>query len=179
MQCPISGFRSHRRGFTTLELLVVVAIAAILAAIAVPSFTPIMERWRVRQASEDMVSTLALARSEAVKRGGRVVLRRNGPCSANGDWSCGWLLFYDVPGTEADESLRQTDAFHGVSIQSGHSATDKPNRMEFSRWGELEGSGTREFVFTPARGGSEAASLVCLAPGGRIRVRHGGTPCAR
>lgn len=178
MLCPICGFRSLSRGFTTLELVVVVAIVAILAAMAVPGFTPLMERWRVRQASEAMVSTLALARSEAVKRGGGIVVRRSAPCTSNGDWSCGWLLFYDVPGTAANESLRETEAFDGVTIQSTHGADDKPNRMEFSRWGELEGSGTREFVFSSARGVADAVAVVCLRPGGRIRTRHGVTTCA-
>ena len=43
-------------GFTAIELLVVVAIVAILTALAAPSFTPLIERWRVRQARESCVN---------------------------------------------------------------------------------------------------------------------------
>ena len=46
------------RGFTLIEVMVVVSILAVLIAIAAPSFTPMIERWRVRQATEQLQSTL-------------------------------------------------------------------------------------------------------------------------
>src|SRR5256885_11314686 len=66
----------RRKGFTTLELMVVVAILAILTALAAPSFTPLMERWRVRQVAEDLQATIYFARSEALKRGGNVTIAK-------------------------------------------------------------------------------------------------------
>ena len=76
---------AHRqaRGFTLLEVMVVVAIIAVLAALAGPSFTPIIERWRVRSAAEDLTSTFYLARSEAIKRGGGITI------DATGGWGQG------------------------------------------------------------------------------------------
>ncbi|MBP6653225.1 MAG: prepilin-type N-terminal cleavage/methylation domain-containing protein, partial [Xylophilus sp.] len=62
----------HLKGFTLLEVMVVVSILAVLAALAAPSFTPMIERWRVRQAVEATTSMLYYARSEGVKRGGNV-----------------------------------------------------------------------------------------------------------
>ena len=59
-------------GFTAIELMVVVAIVAILTALAAPSFATMVESWRVRLATEHLQSTLYYARSEAIKRGGRV-----------------------------------------------------------------------------------------------------------
>ena len=53
-------------GFTAIELLVTVSVVAILAALAAPSFKPLIDRWRVRNALESMQSTLFLARSEAI-----------------------------------------------------------------------------------------------------------------
>lgn len=62
--------QSHpARGFTAIELLVTIAILAVLAALAAPSFTPSLERWRVMQATEQLKSTLYFARSEAIKQG--------------------------------------------------------------------------------------------------------------
>ncbi len=89
-------------GFSAIELMVAVAIVAILAALAAPSFTPLLERWRVRQAVENMTSTLYYARSEAIKRGGRVGIQKvaqgtNGCklASTNEEWGCGWFVFVD------------------------------------------------------------------------------------
>ncbi len=62
----------RHQGFTTIELMMVVAIMAILVALAGPSFAPLIERWRVRDAAESLTSTLYYARSEAIKRGGRI-----------------------------------------------------------------------------------------------------------
>ena len=86
------------RGFTAIELMVVVAIMAVLAALAAPSFTPLMEGWRVRQATEALQSTIFYARSEAIKRGGNVAIQKlpnnTGGCTTattNQAWDCGWL----------------------------------------------------------------------------------------
>ena len=56
-------------GFTLIELLVVISIAAIIMAIAVPSFNQMVGQQRVKAAANDFKSSVALARSEARKRG--------------------------------------------------------------------------------------------------------------
>lgn len=73
-------------GFTAIELMVVVSIVAILAALAGPSFAPLIERWRVRDAAEGLTSTLYYARSEAIKRGGGIAI------DATGGWDQGWKV---------------------------------------------------------------------------------------
>ena len=76
---PNRRIRVHRQaetGFTAIELLVTVAVVTILAALAAPSFKPLIDRWRVRDALESMQSTLYLARSEAIKRGGRIAIQK-------------------------------------------------------------------------------------------------------
>lgn len=55
------------KGFTLVELMVVIAVLAILAAVAVPSYRDLMDNYRVRQAGEDVISLISNARSGAVK----------------------------------------------------------------------------------------------------------------
>ena len=88
-------------GFSLMEVMVTVGILAILAALAAPSFQPLIDKWRVQQTVENMKSTLYYARSEAIKRGGRVGIQKNddvADCTASTsqEWGCGWFVFEDV-----------------------------------------------------------------------------------
>lgn len=89
---------SHLRGFSLIETLVVVAMIAILAAIAAPSFQTMIRNNRLSAAASALQVSLNLARSEAVKRGAdaRVSVAAN---TAPGVWSNGWTVFADKTGT--------------------------------------------------------------------------------
>lgn len=84
----------YSRAFTLIELLITLAILAILLAIAVPSFRDLTQNNRTQTIANDLTTALQFARSEAVKRGGRVdICRRNGDVCANAaDWGNGWLV---------------------------------------------------------------------------------------
>lgn len=63
-------------GFTLVELMVTVAVAAVLLAVAVPSFTQMIVSGRLTTQSNDMLAAINLARSEAIKRNASVTLCR-------------------------------------------------------------------------------------------------------
>jgi type IV fimbrial biogenesis protein FimT len=91
----MSGHRMHSsRGFTLIELMVTIAILAIVLGLAVPSFQDFVSRNRLVAATNNLVSALALARSEAIKRATPVTV-------ASADWSAGWQVFVDT-GTIGD-----------------------------------------------------------------------------
>ncbi|MDP1557435.1 MAG: GspH/FimT family pseudopilin [Nitrosomonas sp.] len=94
-----SGFISPSRGVTLIELLVTMSVLAILLAVGVPSFGQFTSNNRLNNFSNSLFSNLALARSEAIKRSGRVVICKSADgsaCSGTEDWSQGWIIFADV-----------------------------------------------------------------------------------
>lgn len=109
------------RGMTLVELLVTLAIAAILLSLAAPSMASFIQSTRLRGAANELASTLMYARSEAIKRGQSVTVCKsdnpnavNPSCSTSATWQQGWLVFvdYDKDGvadsatTPADLALR-------------------------------------------------------------------------
>src|SRR5512145_1431495 len=81
-------------GFTLIELLVVMAILIVLVSAAIPSFSEIIAGQRKIAHLNSMVSTLYLARSEAIMRNRDVVLCKSNDaeaCVTDGEWEQGWL----------------------------------------------------------------------------------------
>jgi len=94
-------------GFTLIELIVTVAIVAILTVAAVPSFIDLMRNNRSAAQANEFLAALNLARSEAAKRGQNVSLCSStdaATCSDQNDWTGGWILF--VNGTDPIQVLR-------------------------------------------------------------------------
>jgi type IV fimbrial biogenesis protein FimT len=166
------------RGFTAIELMVVVSIIAVLAALAAPSFQPLIENWRVREAAEQLQSTLAFARSEAIKRGGRVVVQKipnntNG-CSTAGTaaaWDCGWIVCHDINnnGTcnAAEPVLQRVESAAKVHV----SRTSGGESIKLNRWGLVDGDWLG-FNMVPLNKtiSHSAARGVCMSSGGRLRI---------
>ena len=80
----------RKQGFTLLEVLITVAVLAILTALAAPSFKAIMDKNTVVAMSNKLLSVLLLARSEAVKRDQKVYVQ-----SLFSRWDIGVLGYVD------------------------------------------------------------------------------------
>jgi len=169
-------------GFTAVELMIVVAIMSILAALAAPNFKYLIDRWRVREASEALVSSLYLARSEAIKRGGNVVLERNPldpGCTypnrtGTAYWSCGWFIYF-VDDKAGNTKIQSFSAPKNINVKS----TAVQTKFKFDRWGSA-GLGTMSFMFHPEPDGptSPLTKMVCVSSGGRIRSFDGNGGCS-
>ncbi len=165
--------RKHQiRGFTLIEVMVVIAIVAILAALAAPSFGPLIERWRVRQAAEDLTSTLYYARSEAIKRGGGVIV------DATGGWGTGWKVTHTQNGATTD--LQVNAAPKKVTLTQSNSKT----QLYADRWGMLsETSGgapaAMDILLKPdGKDDTDISAIrLCVAGGGRIVQMKQGAAC--
>ncbi|WP_197407980.1 GspH/FimT family protein [Lampropedia cohaerens] len=176
-------------GLTLLESMVALAIVAIAATLALPSLQRMLDRYHVRMAAEALTATLYLARSEAIRHAGNVVLARSGPpgedCTSAlpaGRWDCGWQLFIDrnSNGVRDGEEpmLQQVAAQRHVIVQR----RPVQNLMRFDGWGNATGLGAFSFAIRPARDAAEDpenyanATLLCVSAGGRIRAVSGKPP---
>ncbi len=168
---PVSR-RPKSAGFTLVELMVVIAVLATLLALAAPSFTPLMERWRVRQASELLQSTLYFARSEAIKRGAAAVQTLPAGTCTDGGWNCGWLVCADDNRNgicdAGEDVLQRYDAPQNVTITRTDSVDDA---IGIDRWGAF--GGARGFTAVPkGKTISDYASLgICVNAGGAVRTQ--------
>lgn len=95
------------RGFTLIELLIVLALAALLQTLATPALSALADGARVRSAAQALHGSLLLARGEAIKRNGRVVLCKSADgmsCAPAGGWEQGWIVFHDLNNNAAFEA---------------------------------------------------------------------------
>src|SRR5512133_2253989 len=84
---PDAAPKTGSQGFTLVELLVTLAVAGILASLAMPSYREFVANQRIKTASFDLMSSLTLARSEAIKRAAQVTV-----APAGGTWANGWSV---------------------------------------------------------------------------------------
>lgn len=129
--------KSAQTGMTLVELMVTVAVVAILAAVAAPSLSEMLENNRLTALNNQLVSSLNYVRGEAVKRAYDVTMcvRNSGGtgCASSGGFENGWIVFVDCnannsidtagcnygPGnTNAAEEilLDTTPDFHGITV---------------------------------------------------------------
>lgn len=88
---------SQQRGFTAVELMVVIAIIAIIAAIGIPNFGSMMTSSRTTSASNNLLGAMQIARSEAITRRTAVtVCASSDQSSCSGSWADGGVVRTDT-----------------------------------------------------------------------------------
>jgi type IV fimbrial biogenesis protein FimT len=100
------------RGFTLLELMITIALVAIVLGLGVPSFIDFMRNSRLAGTANDLLADLNLARTEAIKRHVPVTLCASGDplaaspaCAATDSTSfSGWIVFVDDPNAAVSTS---------------------------------------------------------------------------
>lgn len=88
--------RSHLNGFTLMELMITIAVAAVLAALALPDFSRFLIRGHILTQANSLVADLTLARSEAIRRQEPVTLcvsADGATCDTSVGWQSGWIEY--------------------------------------------------------------------------------------
>jgi len=139
------------RGFTMTELVVTVSLAAILATVAVPSFTGMIASQRARAFAADMYATLAKTRSEAITLNQNVTLQANA-----GGWANGWQIL-DVNNNVLDNHAAAT----GVTVATPTVA------VTYRASGRLPVGAAPAFVISTVSGATVHYQCVSVDLGGR------------
>jgi type IV fimbrial biogenesis protein FimT len=127
---PMSGmsFKYRSSGFTMFELVIVMVIVAILAAVGLPSFKYVTTSNRIASELNGLVGDLQFARSEAVKEGVpiTVCVSTDGANCAAGDsaWESGWIVFTDSNGNNVVDAAAGEKVLRAQKAFSAAGSTD-------------------------------------------------------
>ena len=138
--------RNKQRGVTLIELMVAVAVLAIAASLAAPSFSETIRNQRLSARSFALQEDLAYARAEAVKQQGNIAL-----AAKAGDFNKGWVVFEDKDADEVldggEQTLREQGAMSsGYQMKAANGTGNPKAGIGFDRRGALVGRGTLAVV---------------------------------
>ncbi len=178
--------RPAGRGFTLVEMLVIVLIAGIVASMGAPSMLRLLARHATDAAAGELRDALRGARSEAMKRGGPVVVcrttpQRPGRCAdGGGDWRT-WMAFADTDRSGVYEAGEPVLASH-AELSPRVAASAPLAALRFDATGVAradDGAAAAAIVFAPAAGGTDRGGQrqVCVRARGDIALVEGAGGC--
>jgi len=163
-------------GLTLIELMIALALVAILLASAAPNWRAFLATSELRDRSESLMRALSVARSEAIKRGTRVDLWPSADrvrCAAGATWERGWLTFVNdgsaaQPSSDATILSRESAATAGITITGNRPVGDYISFTSLGHARRHDGA-LQMGTFTICRRGQDARKVV-LANSGRVRI---------
>ena len=168
-------------GYTAIELMIVMFVAAILATLAAPSFTAMVQNSRLDTYGQLLQADLLIARREAIRMNARVLVCPV-PTSGTGcgtdytRWSGGWLVCYDVDANgacDATSAAAPNPIVLRGPIDGSVSLAGPASVVRFNSNG-TQGSGGGSVVFTIRGKWSGSASMIdTIAASGNIVLAKG------
>jgi type IV fimbrial biogenesis protein FimT len=165
--------QSYIKGFTLIELMITLTVAAIILTVATPSFRSIIQNTRLTTQINELAASLNLARSEAIQRGLSVTTCKSNDQDATpncgGNWHDGWLVFEDTNGNGAfdagaDTIIRVTSALPALTT-----LVFPRNQITYDSTGFAIGVSNGTFILCDDRGATQAKGLIA-SNNGRIRT---------
>ena len=166
-------------GFTLIELMVVLAIAAILASVAVPGFRALIQNNRLATQANELAGTMNFARSEAIKRGLSVtvcVSTDQATCAvllppAPFPWGSGWIAFVDVNSDSLFTVGTDTLLRVRSRLESGSTLAGDATAVRYASSGLLGAGAGNYNLLTPGCTGNERR-IINITATGRLGVRR-------
>ncbi|MFC3650624.1 GspH/FimT family pseudopilin [Dyella humi] len=120
-------------GFSVIELLVVLAIAAIIMAYAIPAYKNMIIQYRMSGEINDLQTDIEIARSSAIRSGTNVTICPSPTpaasvptcgASTNSQWNTGWIIFTDTSTTVDQQSYQPQNGDTLLRIHNALQSTD-------------------------------------------------------
>lgn len=178
------------KGFSLVELVITLALAAAMLTVGIPAFNNVMENNALAGAANRFISSLVLARSEAVTRNIEVVMCRlnsaNTACDTSGTttWSDGWVIWADANDNGSVQNteiiMRDEGLGEGYTLVALNNQFDRT--ITFNPIGEARGNGGNQpeiFRLCDPDNNSDRARLIYLSGVGNAWVnRNAGSTSA-
>ena len=155
-----------QRGITAIEVLIGIAVLTIVALLAIPLSSTLVERHHLKAASSNLVDGIYLAKREAEIRAStvRVCPSDDGRfCRMDGDWSRGWLVFSDG---NADGVVQEIELIEAFEAPGGHlrivASGAAQNAAAFNSAGLVRDNGSASGEFVLCSGDSKSGSRVIV-----------------
>jgi len=147
---------NQTKGFTLLELIITIALVAIITALAAPNLRNAIQNNRLTAQSNDFTVAMQLARTEAIKRGRPVsicasdVAGGGATPACSDDWSLGWMVFLDAEASAGDTGVTVEERIRMWRPVNEDVRVDVPDSVEFFRYlprGNLDDASGATFPF--------------------------------
>lgn len=169
-------------GYSLVEMLVVAGLVAILLSVAVPSMTAMLNTQKSVALGNSFLSSLNLARNEAIKRNARAVLCKSADglsCTTSGAWQQGWIVFHDANNNAAldlgEQVIEQQGAVAGGLTLTGNGPVADYVSYSASGSAKLISGAFQAGTFTLCLVPPSSADVrqIILSSTGRARSRKG------
>lgn len=155
-------------GFTLIELMIVLAVSAIILGVGLPSFLSLIEKTKIRNVKDDIVELVRLARLTAVEQKVDVKVCGSGnglTCSSsNADWG-NIILAVKDEGEDALTVLMRIDVSNRATVTKNNASNLE---IDFQPTGWAPGDNLGLFI-CPESGGSDNAYKLSFSQSGKIR----------
>jgi type IV fimbrial biogenesis protein FimT len=171
---------SGSRGFTLIELMVTVAIAAVLMVVATPSFIQYQRNSELTSVANSLLASINASRSEALKRGRSALVKPTGT-----GWAGGWIVFVDMNGdsvytegvdvlVQKQDAVKSYFSIAGNNIASGSSPYMRFDSSGYSTDNALSPVALALTISRTDVTSAEQVRRVVVARTGRVRVCNPG-----
>jgi len=171
----------RQRGFTLIELMITLAIAAVLLVVAVPSFVSFQRNSQLTSLTNSLVASIYAARGEAMKTGFNAFVV---PTGNGSDWKTGWVVFVDRDRDGAFDAANDTIVQTQIATESyfdmsgNGTAGETPAYIMFdsSGYSKTKTAGFGALTLSIARNdvsgsaASEETRRIIIASTGRLRT---------